>query len=95
MRAWQADAGEDDPGLSFTDIAALAERRQRSDCSHESEPRCAVRGAVDAARLRNYRKLLREVRRAGQTPLDRIAERSRWKALCKAALQRGRGKRGG
>lgn len=95
LRAWQPDAGEDDLGLSFTDIAALAEHCQFRDCSHESEPGCAVRGVVDADRLRNYRKLLREVRRAGQTPLDRIAERSRWKALYKVALQRGRDKRGG
>jgi len=39
--------------------------------------------------------MLKEVRRAGQTPLDRIAERSRWKSLYKEALQRGRDKRGG
>ncbi|CAN7198106.1 ribosome small subunit-dependent GTPase A [Massilia sp. LjRoot122] len=95
LRAWQPDADEDELELSFKDIAALAEGCQFRDCSHESEPGCAVREVVDADRLQNYRKLLREVRRAEQTALDRIAERGKWKVLMKAAKQRGRGKRGG
>jgi len=95
LRAWQPDADEEELGLSFNDIAALAEQCQFRDCVHESEPGCAVRDRVDADRLRNYRKLLREVQRAEQTPLDRIAERGKWKVLMKEARQRGRDKRGG
>ncbi len=95
LRAWQPDADEDELELSFTDIAALADQCQFRDCRHESEPGCAVRDVVDADRLRNYRKLLREVRRAEQTALERIAERGKWKVLMKAAKQRGRDKRGG
>lgn len=95
LRAWQPDADEKDLALSFDDIAALALQCQFRDCRHDSEPGCAVREGVDADRLRNYRKLLREVKRAEQTPLERIAERSRWKRLYKEALQRGNGKRGG
>ena len=95
LRAWQPDADEDELALSFDDIAALAQRCQFRDCAHESEPGCAVRGAVDADRLQNYRKLLREVRRAGRTALERIAERGKWKVLVKGARQRGRDKRGG
>jgi ribosome biogenesis GTPase len=95
LRAWQSDAGEDELEMSFNDIAALALACQFRDCRHELEPGCAVRGAVDADRLQNYGKLLREARRAEQTPLDRIAERARWKTLNKAARQRGRDKRGG
>ncbi|MEH6437639.1 ribosome small subunit-dependent GTPase A, partial [Massilia sp. DD77] len=83
LRAWQPDADEDDLELSFNDIAALAETCQFRDCGHESEPGCAVRDVVDADRLQNYRKLLREVRRAEQTALDRIAERAKWKTLMK------------
>ena len=94
LRAWQPDADEDDLELSFNDIAALAEECQFRDCRHESEPGCAVREVVDADRLQNYRKLLREVRRAEQTALDRIAERAKWKTLMKGARQRGREKRG-
>lgn len=95
LRAWQPDADEEALELSFDDIAALADRCQFRDCSHDSEPGCAVRGEVDADRLRNYRKLLRESRRAEQTPLERIAARGKWKVLMKEAKQRGRDKRGG
>ena len=95
LRAWQPDADEDELGLSFNDIAALAEGCQFRDCRHASEPGCAVRDVVDADRLQNYRKLLREVRRAEQTALERIAERGKWKVLMKEAKQRGRDKRGG
>ena len=95
LRAWQPDADEEELALSFSDIAALAEQCQFRDCRHDSEPGCAVRGVVDADRLQNYRKLLREVLRAEQTALERIAERGKWKVLVKAAKQRGRDKRGG
>lgn len=95
LRAWQPDADEEELEMSFNDIAALAEACQFRDCRHESEPGCAVRDVVDADRLRNYRKLLREVQRAEQTALERIAERGKWKVLMKAAKQRGRDKRGG
>jgi ribosome biogenesis GTPase len=94
LRAWQPDADEEELALSFNDIAALAEGCQFRDCHHESEPGCAVRGVVDGDRLQNYRKLLREVRRAQQTALERIAERGKWKAMMKEAKQRGRDKRG-
>lgn len=95
LRAWQPDADEEELALSFQDIAALADACQFRDCRHESEPGCAVRSVVDADRLRNYGKLLREARRAQQTALERIAEKGRWKAMMKAAQQRGRSKRGG
>ncbi|MGI4717889.1 MAG: ribosome small subunit-dependent GTPase A [Janthinobacterium lividum] len=95
LRAWQPDADEGELGLSFNDITALAGECQFRDCAHESEPGCAVRGVVDADRLQNYRKLLREAHRAERTALERIAERDRWKVLNKAARQRGREKRGG
>ena len=95
LRAWRPDADEEELALSFDDIAILARECQFRDCSHESEPGCAVRDAVDADRLRNYRKLLREARRTEQTALERSAERARWKTLMKAGRQRGREKRGG
>ena len=95
LRAWQPDADEEELKMSFNDIAALADQCQFRDCRHASEPGCAVRDVVDADRLQNYRKLLREVRRAEQTALERIAERGKWKVLMKEARQRGRDKRGG
>jgi ribosome biogenesis GTPase / thiamine phosphate phosphatase len=93
LRSWQPDADEDDVNAAFDDIETLAAHCRFHDCSHMEEPGCAVRGAVDADRLRNYHKLLREVRYAAATPLDRIAERSRWKVLNRMARARAQAKR--
>jgi ribosome biogenesis GTPase / thiamine phosphate phosphatase len=93
LRGLQPDADEEAVAASFEDIDALAQLCQFRDCGHGDEPGCAVRGAVDEDRLRNYHKLLREVRRSQQTPLDRIAARGKWKVLMKAAAVRGRQKR--
>jgi ribosome biogenesis GTPase len=93
LRSWQPDAGEEEVNAAFEDIEALAAHCRFRDCAHEAEPGCAVRGAVDADRLRNYRKLLREARHAAQTPLDRIAERATWKVLNRMAKDRARAKR--
>lgn len=56
---------EDGIDLVFGDIAALAGQCRFRDCSHDSEPGCAVRAAVesgelDADRFEHYRKLERE-----------------------------------
>lgn len=94
LRSLSPDIDEEALNAAFEDIDALATDCQFRDCEHESEPGCAVREAVDPDRLRNYRKLLREARRAGKTPLERIAERSKWKVLMKEAGARNRQKRG-
>ncbi|MCA1862566.1 ribosome small subunit-dependent GTPase A [Janthinobacterium sp. HSC-3S05] len=93
LRSWRADAEADTLAATFDDIAALAATCQFRDCRHASEPGCAVRGAVDADRLRNYHKLLRDARRIEETPLERIAARARWKTVLKAGLERGKDKR--
>lgn len=94
LRSLSPDIGEDGLSAAFEDIEGLAALCQFRDCGHEAEPGCAVRGAVDPDRLHNYRKLLREARRAGQTPLDRIAARAKWKVLVKEAGVRNRHKNG-
>jgi ribosome biogenesis GTPase len=93
LRSLQPDIDEEALSAAFEDIDALAAHCQFRDCGHEAEPGCAVRGAVDPDRVRNYHKLLREARRSQQTPLDRIAERSKWKVILKAANVRARAKR--
>ena len=93
LRSWQADADAQTLAATFDDIAALASTCQFRDCRHASEPGCAVRGAVDADRLRNYHKLLRDARRGEATPLERIAARAKWKTILKAGLERGKDKR--
>lgn len=45
---------------AFPEIARLAESCRFSDCRHENEPGCAVRGAVSEERLESMRKLQRE-----------------------------------
>lgn len=90
LRSWRADADEDTLAATFDDIAALAGQCQFRDCQHAQEPGCAVRGAIDADRLRNYHKLLREAQRQAQTPLERIAARAKWKTLVKAVQEKGK-----
>jgi ribosome biogenesis GTPase len=94
LRSWQPDADEASLAAAFEDIDALAAHCQFRDCRHNSEPGCAVRGAVDDDRLQNYHKLLREARRSQQTPLDRIAEVAKWKVLHRAAAARSKEKFG-
>lgn len=89
LRALQPDGGEEELTASFADIDALAARCQFRDCGHQHEPGCAVRTGVDPDRLHNYHKLLREMRRVEQTPLERIAERAKWKALVRSVAQGG------
>lgn len=93
LRSLRLDADEGALTAAFEDIEALARSCRFRDCAHQGEAGCAVRDAVDADRLCNYHKLLREARRSQQTPLDRIAERARWKALMKAVGPRSRNKR--
>ncbi len=93
LRSWSIDADAAQLGAAFEDIAALASQCQFRDCRHVAEPGCAVRECIDADRLLNYNKLLKEARRNEQTSLDRIADRARWKVLHKAAAARSRQKR--
>ncbi|MGK5021688.1 ribosome small subunit-dependent GTPase A [Janthinobacterium sp. LB2P10] len=88
LRSWQADADAQTLAATFDDIAQLETSCQFRDCRHASEPGCAVRGAVDSDRLRNYHKLLRDARRSEETPLERIATRAKWKTILKAGLKR-------
>lgn len=62
LQLWSAETGLTE---TFEDIAALAADCYFSDCRHESEPRCAVKEAVQegrlpADRLESFHKLLRE-----------------------------------
>jgi len=69
---------------AFAEIAALAARCKFRDCTHQSEPGCAVQEAnLDPARLASYRKLQRELRHLElQTDLHRARqERKKWNAV--------------
>lgn len=65
MRELQLSDCEHGVEETFSEIAELATHCKFSDCSHQSEPGCAVRtaiedGTLDERRLSSYLKLLRE-----------------------------------
>lgn len=69
----------------FSDVAKLAASCRFADCTHTTEPQCAVLAAIEAGeldgdRLRRYQKLLSEDRRNTESLADR---RSRDRALGK------------
>ncbi|AKJ09904.1 GTPase RsgA [Streptomyces incarnatus] len=90
-------------GQVFTEIEELAERCRFHDCSHDTEPDCAVRSAVESGelpqrRLESYRKLVRENQWiVAKTDARVRAElRREWKrrgAMGKAAMEMKRGHR--
>jgi ribosome biogenesis GTPase len=68
MRELQLWANEGDVEQSFTDIELLANRCRFTNCTHTTEPGCAVLaavddGSIDEERYRSYMKLQKEVQR--------------------------------
>jgi ribosome biogenesis GTPase len=97
LQLWDVDEGVD---AAFDDVEELAARCHFSDCRHQTEPRCAVRealesGALDAARFENYLKMRRELEHLArrQDQLAQRIEKNRWKKLSKMAEERSRSKR--
>jgi ribosome biogenesis GTPase len=91
MRELQLWAGDESLTQAFADIDGLAASCRFADCSHEHEPGCAVRaalqsGVLDARRYENYRKQKRELAylHRKQDPFARNQERRRWKQIAKA-----------
>jgi ribosome biogenesis GTPase len=81
LQLWADPENIDD---AFAEIAALADQCRFRDCTHQSEPGCAVMAAdLDPARLASYRKLQREVRHLElQTDIHRAREeRKKWNAI--------------
>jgi ribosome biogenesis GTPase len=84
----------------FTEIAALARQCRFADCSHDTEPGCAVQaeidaGRLDAARLQRYRKLQAEDRRNSETLAERRARDKDLGKMYKSVLAGKRHERGG
>jgi ribosome biogenesis GTPase len=86
----------DDEGVSaaFEDVEGVAAACRFSDCSHRSEPGCAVRaalrgGSLAAERFDAYEKLQREAHRAmlASDALARRAERKRWTTISRGVDQ--------
>jgi ribosome biogenesis GTPase len=94
LRGLRPDIDEDDLGIAFDDIARLAHGCRFRDCRHGDEPGCAVRAGIDADRLKNYQKMLRDLRRDTLSALERRRQLAVWKARGRAGEQRMKMKRG-
>ena len=84
----------------FAEVSGLAEDCRFSDCSHESEPGCAVRAAIergelDGERLRRYRKLLAEDRRNTETIAERRSRDKRFGKMVRSVLADKQAEKGG
>jgi ribosome biogenesis GTPase / thiamine phosphate phosphatase len=93
LRALRPDADASAVAATFADIAALAPQCRFRNCAHASEPGCVVREGVDADRLHNYQKLLREARRDTMSVLERQQQLATWKARGRAGRAREKLKR--
>jgi len=94
MRELQLWTAAETADATFDDIEAAAAGCHFTDCRHRSEPRCAVRAAVEAgeidpARLDSFHKLQDEARSlvARQDARERIQQRAQAKTIAKAARQ--------
>lgn len=75
---------------SFDDISQLAEKCRYKDCSHRSEPGCAVlsalaSGELDNRRFENYKEMQKELKYLESRQNVRMAleEKSKWKKIAK------------
>ncbi|MDD6799019.1 MAG: ribosome small subunit-dependent GTPase A [Firmicutes bacterium] len=82
---WDNDGGIN---TAFRDIEELSHSCRFSDCSHTSEPGCAVRaaledGTLDSARWESYRKLKTENEFAADSSRYLEAKRTKFKEIAK------------
>lgn len=92
LRELQLWADAADLGSSFADIDEFAANCRFRDCTHNGEPGCGVRAALDrgdldADRYESFRKLEREIRfqERKSDKAAAAAEKARWKIIHKSA----------
>ncbi len=78
--------------MVFEDVTALVAQCRFADCTHDSEPGCAVRealetGALDPERYRRWRKLVAEEAFNSATLLERRAKSKAFGKMAKAVLK--------
>ncbi len=93
MRELKPTGEEELSESGFADIEELAEQCKFRDCSHQTEPGCAVRvaieaGEIDEERFLNYLKLRDEVAVAADKLAARLAQKSEAKVQGKALHKR-------
>lgn len=84
----------------FVEVAALAESCRFANCTHNSEPGCAVREAIDSGeldvqRLQRYQKLLSEDRRNSESVAERRSRNRDLSKMYKSVQANGRQRKGG
>ncbi|WP_170337153.1 ribosome small subunit-dependent GTPase A [Ruegeria arenilitoris] len=89
LRLLDAQEGVDEV---FSDIVELAETCRFADCSHETEPGCAIQeaisaGELDPARLERWRKLRREDRRNSETIAQSRARDKAFGKMVRSVMQ--------
>jgi ribosome biogenesis GTPase len=94
MRELQLWGEEDSLDDAFDDIENIARECRFSDCSHSSEPECAVReaienGVIDESRFQSYLRLKRELKYLAARRDDRLRmeEKDRWKKISRWVKQ--------
>jgi ribosome biogenesis GTPase len=94
LTLWEAEEGLEQ---AFEDVEELAGGCRFTDCSHRTEPGCAVQAAIaagtlDAGRLESFRHLQRELRylEIRHDARARSDERKRWRALSREQRLRSR-----
>lgn len=87
--------GEDGVSQTFEDVESVAAGCRFRDCTHSTEPGCAVRAALDAGsldsgRYASYRKLQREARHQAMKTDRRLrmAEQRKWRRIHMEARRR-------
>ncbi len=99
MRELQLWTAPDAADATFEDIDEIAAGCRFADCGHRSEPRCAVRTAVEegrlaATRLESYYKLQAEARALGakQDVRERLQEKAQSKTITRSLRELYRGR---
>jgi ribosome biogenesis GTPase len=94
MREIQVWGNEGNLNDTFGDIEQIAEKCRFKNCTHLTEPGCAVqaaiqRGELDDARFQNYQKLQREMEYqvARQEDRVRLEEKTKWKKIAQWSKQ--------
>jgi ribosome biogenesis GTPase / thiamine phosphate phosphatase len=94
LQLWDSDDGID---ATFGDITELAAHCKFTDCAHDEEPGCAVKGALETGaleteRFASWRKQQRELAAIARKRDKRLAseETKKWKKIHKDARARSR-----
>ncbi len=91
LQLWEGDGGLEN---LFEDIEKLASQCKFTDCTHNSEPGCAIRrairsGELEEERYNSYLKMKREIRyfENRKDQKANLEEKKRWKKIHKQAKE--------